>query len=164
MIIFWLLVFNVMCTSCANIAKLLCITYTELAILFTHVWDFSRTAWAFKLIAWSAMSSLSSLRSNTIKSRYVIDMLAISWKIWLINLFCISFIFFLFIIFTKISCFLQSNDRSFLNRCFLIVASSLVTLTHDDVLNMKRVNNHNVRKANFWKEQYNQGRMNLEDE
>ncbi len=25
-------------------------------------------------------------------------------------------------------------------------------------------NNHNARKANFWKEQYNQDRMNLEDE
>ncbi len=24
--------------------------------------------------------------------------------------------------------------------------------------------NHNARKANFWKEQYNQDRMNLEDE
>ena len=102
MIIFWLLVFNVMCTSCANIAKFLHTTYAELAILFTHVWDFSKAAQAFKLITWSAMSLLSSLRSDTIKSRCIIDTLAISWKIWSIDLFCISFIFFLFTIFTRI--------------------------------------------------------------
>ncbi len=139
MIVFWLLVFNVMCTSCANIAKLIRITCAELAILFTHAWNFSRTAQAFKLIAWSAMSSLSSLRSNTIRSCCIIDMLAISWKIWSIDLFCISFIFFLFTIFTRISRLLQSNDRSFLSRCFLIVTFSLVILTYDDVLNVKRV-------------------------
>jgi len=57
----------------------------------------------------------------------------------LINLFCISFIFFLFIIFTRISRFLQSDDRSSLNHCFFIVTSSLATLTHDDVLNVKHI-------------------------
>ena len=85
------------------------------------------------------MSSLSSLRSNTIKFRCVIDTFAISWKIWSINLFCIFFISFLSFIFTRISCFLQSDDRSFLSRCFSVVASSLAILTHDDVLNVKRV-------------------------
>ncbi len=136
-IIFWLFMFSIMHISCVNIAKLWCITYAELTILFTHVWDFSKAAWAFELITWSAMFSLSSLRSDTIKSRCIVDMLAISWKIWLINLFCISFTSFLFTIFIKISCFLRSNDKSSLNHCFLIVASSLVTLIHDDVSNMK---------------------------
>ncbi len=139
MIIFWLLVFNVMCTSYVSIAKLQCTTCTELAILFTHVWNFSRTAWAFELIAWSAMSSLSSLRSDTIRSCCIVDTLVISWKIWSINLFYIFFISFLFTIFTRISRFLQSDDRSSLSRCFFVVTSSLATLTHDDVLNVKCV-------------------------
>ncbi len=86
---------------------------------------------------WSAMSLLSSLRSNTIKSCCIINMFAISWKIWSINLFYISFISFLFTIFTRISRFLQSNDRSFLNYCSFVVTSSLATLIHDDVLNVK---------------------------
>ncbi len=29
---------------------------------------------------------------------------------------------------------------------------------------LRRENNHNACKANFWKEQYNQDRINLEDE
>ena len=139
MIIFWLLVFSIMHTSCASITKFLHTTCAELAILFTHVWDFSRTAWTFKLITWSAMSSLSSLRSDTIRSRCVINMFAISWKIWSINLFCISFISFFFIIFTRILHLLQSDDRSSLSHCFSVVASSLATLIHDDVLNVKHV-------------------------
>ncbi len=139
MIIFWLLMFNVMHTSCISIAKLQCITCIELAISFTHVWNFSKAAWAFELIMWSAMSSLSSLQSNTIRSRCVVDTLAISWKIWLINLFCIFFTSFLFTIFTRISRLLQSDDKLSLSCCFFIVASSLTTLTHDDVLNVKRV-------------------------
>ncbi len=139
MIIFWLLVFSVMHTLCANIAKLLHTTCTKLAILFTHVWNFSRTAWVFKLITWSAMSSLLSLQSNTIRFRCIVNMFVISWKIWLIDLFCIFFISFLFTIFTKISRFLQSDDKSSLNHYFLIVASFLATSTHDDVLNVKRV-------------------------
>ncbi len=139
MIVFWLLVFSVMHTSCASIAKLLCITCAELAILFTHAWDFSRTAQTLKLIAWSAMSSLSSLRSDTIRFRCIVDTFAIFWKIWSINLFCISFISFLFTIFTRILHLLQSNDRSSLNHCFSVVASSFATSTHDDVLNVKRV-------------------------
>ncbi len=138
-IIFWLLVFSVMCTSCASIAKLLRITCAELAIFFTHAWNFSRTAWAFELITWSAISLFSSLQSDIIRFCYIVVTFAISWKIWLINLFCISFIFFLFIIFIRISLFLQSNDRSSLSRCFLIVTSSLATLIHDDVLNVKRI-------------------------
>ncbi len=85
------------------------------------------------------MSLLSSLRSDTIKFHCVIITFAISWKIWSIDLFCISFISFLFTIFTRILRLLRSNDRLSLNRCFLIVASSLATLTHDDVLNVKHV-------------------------
>jgi len=139
MIVFWLLVFNVMCTSYANITKLLCTICAELAILFTHVWNFSKAAWAFKLIAWSAMSLLSSLQSNIIKSCCVVNMLAISWKIWSINLFCIFFISFLFTIFTKISRFFQSNDKSSLNHCFFVVTSSFATSTHNDVSNVKHI-------------------------
>jgi len=139
MIIFWLLVFNMMCTSCASIAKLLRTTCAELVIFFIHVWNFSRTAQAFELITWSAMSLLLSLRSNTIKFRCVVNTFAISWKIWSINLFCISFISFLFTIFTKILRFLWSDDRLSLNHCFFVVASSFATLIHDDVLNVKRV-------------------------
>ncbi len=85
------------------------------------------------------MFSLSSLRSDIIKFRCVVDAFAISWKIWSIDLFCIFFFSFLFTIFTKISRFLQSDDRLSLSRCFSVVASSLVTLTHDDVLNVKCV-------------------------
>jgi len=139
MIIFWLLVFSVMHTSCASIMKLLHTTCAELAILFTHVWDFSKAAQTFKLIAWSTMSSLSSLWSNTIRFCCIINTFAISWKIWSINLFCISFIFFLFTIFTNILRLLRSNDRLSLSHCFSVVTSSFATLTHDDVLNVKRV-------------------------
>ncbi len=139
MIIFWLLVFSVMRTSCASIAKLLRTTCAELAIFFTHVWVFSRTARAFELITWSAMSSLSSLQSDIIRFRCIVNTFAISWKIWSIDLFCIFFISFLSFIFTRISRFLRSNDRSSLSRCFSVVASSLVTLTHDNVLNVKHV-------------------------
>ncbi len=127
------------CTSCTNIAKLLHITCAELAIFFIHVWDFSRTAQAFKLIMWSAMSLLSSLQSDTIKFHYIINMFAISWKIWSIDLFYISFIFFLFTIFTRILRLLWSDDRSSLSHRFLIVTSSSVTLIHDDVLNVKHI-------------------------
>ena len=139
MIIFWLLMFNVMHTSYINIMKLLRITCTELTILFTHVWNFSRTAWAFKLIMWSAMFSLSSLQSDIIKFRCIINIFVISWKIWLIDLFYIFFIFFLFTIFIKMLRFLQSNDKLFLNHYFFIVTSSLTTLIYDDVLNVKCV-------------------------
>ncbi len=139
MTVFWLLVFNMMCTSCASITKLLHTTCAELAIFFTHVWNFSKAAWTFELITWSMMFSLSSLQSNIIEFRCIINMFAISWKIWLINLFCIFFISFFFIIFTRILHFLQSDDRLSLNHCSSIITSSLVTLTYDDVLNVKRI-------------------------
>ncbi len=42
-------------------------------------------------------------------------------------------------LFTKILRFLQNDDRSSLNCCFSVVNSSLVTSTHDDVLNVKCV-------------------------
>jgi len=57
---------------------------------------------------------------------------------WL-TFFYISFIFFLFIIFIRILRFLQSNDKSSLNHCFLTVTSCLVMLIHDDDLNVKCV-------------------------
>ncbi len=139
MIIFRLLVFSVMCISCVSIAKLQHITCAESAILFTHFWDFFKAAWASELTACNATSSLSSLQINMIRSRYIINMFSIFWKIWSTDFFCISFIFFLFTIFTRTSRLLQSNDKSPLSCCFLIVVSSLATLTYDDVLNVKRV-------------------------
>ncbi len=126
-------------TSCANIVKLLRITCTELMIFFTHVWNFFKTAQASELITWSAMSSLFSLQSDMIKSQCIINMFMISWKIWLINFFYISFISFLFIIFMKILSFLQSDNKSSLNHCFFTVASSFITLIHDDNLNVKYI-------------------------
>ncbi len=139
MIIFWLLMFSVMHTSCVSIMKFLRTTCAELAIFFIHVWNFSKAAWAFKLIMWSAMSLLSSLQSNIIKFRYIVDMFAISWKIWSIELFYIFYISFFFTIFTKILRFLRSNDRLSLSHCFFIVAFSFITLIHDDVLNVKHI-------------------------
>ena len=139
MIIFWLLMFSVMCILFVNIVKLWCIICAEFAILFTYFWNFFRVAQASELTACNAMSSLSSLRIDMIKSCCIINMFLILWKIWSTDFFCISFIFFLFAIFTKISCFLQSDDRSFLSHCFFIIVSSLTTLIHDDISNVKRV-------------------------
>ncbi len=74
-----------------------------------------------------------------IKSHCIINMFSILWKIWSIDFFCIYFISFLFVIFTRTLHLLWSDDRSSLSHCFLIIVSSLATLTHDDVLNVKRV-------------------------
>ncbi len=82
------------------------------------------------------MFLLSNLWSDIIKFYCIIDMLVISWKIWSIDFFCI---FFLFIIFIRILCFLQNNDESSLNHCFFIDVSSFTTSIHDNVLNMRCV-------------------------
>ncbi len=74
-----------------------------------------------------------------IKSCYIINTFLILWKIWLTDFFCISFISFLFAIFTRTLHLLQSNNRLSLSHYSFIVVSSLITLTHDDVLNVKRV-------------------------
>ncbi len=139
MIISWLLVFSVMCISCVSIAKLRRTTCVESAIFFTHFWNFFRAAQASEFTACSATSSLSSLRIDMIRSHCVVDMFSILWKIWSTDFFCISFTSFLFAIFTRTSRFLRSNDKSSLSHYFLVVVSSLTTLIHDDVLNVKRV-------------------------
>jgi len=130
-IFFWLLMFIVMCTSCISIAKIQRATHVELAISFAHVWVFFRFAWASELTAWRKMSSLLSLQSDTIRSFWPVNTLAIFCRICSINFFCISFIFLLLIILIMTSHFLQSDDRSFLRRCFFIIISSLVTFAHD---------------------------------
>ncbi len=105
----------------------------------TLIFTIFKAAQASELTACSATSSLSSLRIDMIRSCCVVDMFSILWKIWSTDFFCISFISFLFIIFTRTLHLLRSNDRSSLNRCFLVVVSSFATSTHDDVLNVKRV-------------------------
>ncbi len=136
-IIFWLFIFNMMHTSCVSITKLLYITYVKLIILFIYFWNLFKAAQVFKLIICSVMFSLLSLQSNMIKFYCIINTVLISWKIWLINFFCIFFIFFLFAIFIRILYSLQNNDILFLNCCFLIVAFSLVTLIYNNDLNVK---------------------------
>ncbi len=74
-----------------------------------------------------------------IKLHFIINMFAILWKIWFMNFFYTFFISFLFIIFIRILCSLQSNDKSFLNHCFLVDASSFAMLIHDVISNMKHV-------------------------
>ncbi len=85
------------------------------------------------------MSLLLSLRSDTIKFLWSVDMSAIFCKICSIDFFCISFISLLFIILIMTSHFLQSDDESLLKRCFLIVISSLVTFAHDVIFIKRRV-------------------------
>ncbi len=139
MITFWLLVFIVMCISCASTAKIWRTIYVKFAISFTHVWNLFRFAWASELTAWSVMSSLSSLQRNMIRFLWAVDMFVISWRICSINFFCIFFIFFLSAIFIMISRFLRSDDNSSLKRCFFVVTSSLVTFAHDVIFDEKRM-------------------------
>ncbi len=139
MITFWLLVSIMMCISCASTAKIQRTIYVKFMISFTHVWNLFRFAQTSELITWSMMSSLSSLRRNTIRFLWAVDMFVISWRICSIDFFCIFFIFFLFAIFIMTFHFLQSDDNSFLKRCFLIVTSSLVTFAHDVILDEKRM-------------------------
>ncbi len=49
-ITFWLLVFIVMCILCASTVKIQHIIHIKFMISFTHVWDFFRFAWAFKVL------------------------------------------------------------------------------------------------------------------
>ncbi len=139
MTIFWLLVSIMMHISCASTAKIQCTMHVKFTISFAHVWNLFKSVWVFELTAWSVMSSLSSLRRDTIKFLWAVNIFAISWRICSIDFFCIFFIFFLSTIFIIIFRLLQSDDNLFLKRYFLIVASSLVTFAHDVILNEKRV-------------------------
>ncbi len=85
------------------------------------------------------MSSLSSLRRDMIRFLWAVDTFVISWRICSIDFFCIFFIFFLSAIFIMISHLLRSDDNLSLRRYFLIVTSSLVTFTHDVILNEKHM-------------------------
>ncbi len=139
MIFSWLLMSIVVHTSCVSTAKIWRATHVELAISFAHVWIFFRFAWASELTAWRKMSSLLSLRSDTIRFLWSVDTSAIFCRICSINFFCISFISLLFIILIMTSRFLQSDDKSSLRRCFLVAISSLVTFAHDVIFVERRM-------------------------
>ncbi len=126
-------------TSCVSTAKIRRATCVELAISFAHVWVFSRFARASELTAWRKMSSLLSLRSDTIRFLWSVDTSAILCRICSIDFFCISFISLLFIILIMTSHFLRSDDKSLLRRCFLVAISSLVTFAHDVIFVERRV-------------------------
>ncbi len=85
------------------------------------------------------MSSLLSLRSDTIRFLWPVDTSAIFCRICSIDFFCTSFISLLFIILIMTSRFLRSGDGSPLRRCFLVAISSLVTFVHDVVFVERRV-------------------------
>ncbi len=85
------------------------------------------------------MSLLLSLRSNMIRFLWSVNTSAILYRICSINFFCISFISLLFIILIMTSHFLQSDDRSFLNHCFFVTISSLITFAHDVIFVERRV-------------------------
>ncbi len=139
MIFFWLFMFIVVHTSCVSIAKIQHATHVELVISFAHVWVFFRFAQASELTAWRKMSSLLSLRSDMIRFLWFVNTSAIFCRICSINFFYISFIFLLFIILIMTSHFLRSDDRSSLNRCFLVAISSLITFAHDVIFIERRV-------------------------
>ncbi len=139
MIFSWLLMSIVVCTSYVSIAKIQRATHVELAISFAYVWVFFRFAQASELTAWRKMSSLLSLRSDTIRFLWPVDTSAIFCKICSIDFFYTSFISFLFIILIMTSHFLQSDDESLLKRCFLIAISSLVTFAHDMIFVERRM-------------------------
>ena len=77
------------------------------------------------------MSSLLSLRSDTIRFLWPVDMSAILCRIYSIDFFCISSISLLFIILIMTSRLLQSDDESSLKCCSFVAISSLVTFAHD---------------------------------
>ncbi len=77
------------------------------------------------------MSLLLSLQSDMIKFLWFINMLAILYRIYLINFFCIFFISLLFIILIMTSLLLWSDDKLSLRCCSFVVVSFLVTFTHD---------------------------------
>ncbi len=139
MIFSWLLMFIVIHTSCVSIAKIQRAIHVELVISFAHIWVFFRFAQASELTAWRKMSLLLSLRSNTIRFLWSVNMFAIFCKICSIDFFCIFFIFFLFIILIMTFHLLRSNDKSFLKCCSLVTISSLVTFAHDMIFVERRV-------------------------
>ncbi len=139
MIFSWLLMSIVVRTSCVSTAKIRRATYVKLAISFAHVWIFFRFAQASELTAWRKMSSLLSLRSDTIRFLWPVDTSAILCRICSINFFCISSISLLFIILIMTSRFLRSDDESSLKRCSLVAISSLVTFAHDVIFVERRV-------------------------
>ncbi len=139
MIFFWLFMSIVVCISCVSTAKIRRAMHVELAISFAHVWVFFRFVWASELIAWRKMSSLLSLQSDTIRFLWSVNTSAIFCRICSINFFCISSIFLLFIILIMTSHLLQSDDRSSLNHCFLVVISSLVTFAHNVIFVERRM-------------------------
>ncbi len=83
------------------------------------------------------MSLLSSFWRDIIRSLWAVNMFVISWRICLIDFFCIFSIFFLSAIFIMTSHFLRSNDNSSLRRCSFAVTSSLVTFTYNIIFNEK---------------------------
>ncbi len=139
MIFSWLFMFIVMCTSCVSIAKIWCAMHVELAISFAYIWVFFRFAQASELTAWRKMSLLLSLQSDMIRFLWSVNTSAIFCRICSINFFCISFISLLFIILIMTSHFLQSDNESFLKRCFLVAISSLVTFAYDVIFVEKRM-------------------------
>ena len=139
MIFFWLFMSIVVCISCVSTVKIRRAMHVELTISFAHVWVFFRFVWASELIAWRKMPSLLSLQSDTIRFLWSVNTSAIFCRICSINFFCISSIFLLFIILIMTSHLLQSDDRSSLNHCFLVVISSLVTFAHDVIFVERRM-------------------------
>ena len=103
MVFSWLLMSIVVRTSCVSTAKVRRATRVELAIPFAHVWVFSRFARASELTAWREMSSLPSLRSDTIRFLWPVNTPAISCRICSADFFCTSSISLLFIILTMTS-------------------------------------------------------------
>ena len=85
------------------------------------------------------MSLLLSLQSDMIRFLWSVNMSAIFCRICSVNFFCISFISLLFIILIMTSHLLQSDDKLFLRRCFLITISSLVTFAHDVIFVERRM-------------------------
>ncbi len=85
------------------------------------------------------MSSLLSLQSNMIRFLWSVDTSAILCKICSIDFFCISSTSLLFIILIMTSRLLQSDDESFLKRCFLVAIFSLVMFAHDVIFVERRV-------------------------
>ncbi len=85
------------------------------------------------------MSLLLSLQSDMIRFLWSVNMSAIFCRICSVNFFCISFISLLFIILIMTSHLLQSDDKLFLRRCFLITISSLVMFAHDVIFVERRM-------------------------
>ncbi len=85
------------------------------------------------------MSSLLSLQSDMIRFLWSVNTSAIFCRICSIDFFCISFISLLFIILIMTFHFLQSDDESLLERCFLVAIFSLVTFAHDVIFVERRM-------------------------